>query len=504
MKRGILVLAICALPSIASAEANPAAQTARLWRQQHERAIVEEFVSLLAIPNVTADHANIQRNAEYILQMMQKRGIAGRLLSVPNANPVVFGEIKTPGAARTLIFYAHYDGQPLDPKEWATPPFTPTLRDKQLENGGRVITLPAAGSSFNPEWRLYARGAGDDKAPIVAMMSALDAIRNAGLKLKSNIKFVFDGEEEAGSVNLEQTLVANRPLLAGDVWLNCDGPVHQTRRQSLAFGDRGLSAVDLTVYGPRNELHSGHYGNWAPNPAMMLAKLLASMKDDDGRVLIEHFYDGIEPLSATEQRAVAESPDLGPQLMREFALGSTENEPKTLVELITLPSLNIRGMASSRVGNQASNVIPSTATASIDMRLVKGMDPITTATRFIEHVRKQGYFVVDAEPSLEVRMAHPKVAKVVRGTNSEAPWRLSMDLPIFQDVIRTVESVRGDVVKIPNSGATNTDVPGRALGIPQVGVPIANHDDNQHSHNENVRLQNLWDGIELMAALLGM
>jgi acetylornithine deacetylase/succinyl-diaminopimelate desuccinylase-like protein len=199
---------------------------------------------------------------------------------------------------------------------------------------------------------------------------------------------------------------------------------------------------------------------------------------------------------------VAASPDLGPQLMRDLALGSTDNAPKELAELITVPSLNIRGMASSRIGNQASNVIPATATASIDMRLVKGMDPVTTATRFIEHVRKQGYFVVDAEPTLEVRMAHSKVAKVVRGTNNESPWRLSMELPIFQDIIRAVEGVRGDVVKIPNSGATNTDVPGRALGIPQVGVPIANHDNNQHSYNENLRLQKLWDGIELMAALL--
>jgi acetylornithine deacetylase/succinyl-diaminopimelate desuccinylase-like protein len=504
MKRWLMVFSTCLLPAAVFAQSDPAAQTARRWRLQHERAIVDEFVSLLAIPNIAADRTNIQRNADYILQMMQKRGITGQLLSIPDANPVVFGEIRTPGAAHALVFYAHYDGQPLDPKEWATPPFTPTLRDRQLEEGGQAMALPAPGLPFNPEWRLYARGAADDKAPIIAMMSALDAIRNAGLKTKSNIKFVFEGEEEVGSVNLEKILVANKALLTGDVWLNFDGPLHQTRRQSLRFGDRGLSGVDLTVYGPSHELHSGHYGNWALNPAMMLAKLLASMKDDNGRVLIEHFYDGIEPLSASEQRAVADSPDLGPELMREFALGSTENAPNTLAELITWPSLNIRGMASSRIGNQASNVIPSTATASIEMRLVKGMSPDTTATRFIEHVRKQGYFVVEDEPSMDVRRAHPKVARVVRRTDGEAPWRLSMDLPILQEVIQTVESARGDVVKMPNGGATNTDVPGRALGMPQVSVPIGNHDNNQHSYNENLRVQNLWDGIELMAALLTM
>ncbi len=482
---------------------NPAALAARQYRQQHERPIVDEFISLLAIPNIASDGVNIKRNADFIAQMLQKRGITPRLITVPGANPVVFGEIKTPGATRTIVLYAHYDGQPLDPKEWATPPFTPALRDKQYEKDGQVISLPASGVRFNPEWRLYARGAADDKAPIVAIMAALDAIKSAGLKTKSNLKFAFEGEEEAGSPNFEKILAANRELFAGDVWLSCDGPLHQSRRQLLTFGDRGISTVDLTVYGPRGELHSGHYGNWAPNPAMMLARLLTSMKDDNGRVLIDHFYDGIEPLSESEKRAVAEAPDMGPELMRELWLGATENAPRKLAELITVPSLNIRGMASSRVGNQASNVIPATATATIDMRLVKGMKADQTANRFIEHVRRQGYFVVDHEPTAEIRLSHPKVAWIVRG-HAENPHRLSMDLPVFQDVIRTVESARGPTVKTPNSGGTGPDAAGQTLGIPEVSVPIGNHDNNQHSYNENLRIQNLWDGIELMAALLTM
>ncbi len=464
---------------------------------------MDEFVALLAIPNIAADRPNIQRNAETIAAMMQKRGIAPRLMAVPGGNPVVFGEIRTPGATRTIVFYAHYDGQPLDPKEWTTPPFAPTLRDKQLERDGQVIPLPSPGQSFNPEWRMYARGAADDKAPIIAMLTAVDAIRAAGLKTKSNIKFAFEGEEEAGSPNLEKTLAANQELFAGDVWFSCDGPLHQTRRQSITFGARGISTVHITVYGPRGELHSGHYGNWAPNPAMMLVQLLASMKDPGGRVLIDHFYDGIEPLSETEKRAVAEAPDVDAELMQEFWLGSTENSPKKLAELITLPSLNIRGMASSRIGNQASNVIPATAAATIDMRLVKGMDPRVTADRFTEHVRKQGFFVVDQEPSADIRRSHPKVAMITR-RDGENPHRVSMDLPISQEVIHTVESARGRTVKIPNSGGTGPDVAERVLGMTEIGIPIGNHDNNQHSYNENLRLQNLWDGIELMAALLTM
>ncbi|MGD0135521.1 MAG: M20/M25/M40 family metallo-hydrolase [Bryobacteraceae bacterium] len=502
MKRGAILAGFLAVA--ASAQSNPAAMEARHWRQQHERAIMDEFVALLSIPNIASDRANIERNAELIQKMMEKRGIASRLVSVPEANPVVFGEIKTPGAQRTIVFYAHYDGQPLDPKEWATPPFQPTLRNASLEKDGQKIPFPAPGAPFDPEWRLYARSAGDDKAPIIAMLSAVDAIRAAGLRTKSNIKFAFEGEEEAGSTNLEKILVANKELFSGDVWLMCDGPVHQTRRPLIAFGARTVLQVDITVYGAIHELHSGHYGNWAPNPALSLAKLLASMKDDNGRVLVERFYDDVEPLSQTEKRALADAPDIDPALMREFQLGSTDGSGKKLTELITLPSLNIRGMASSRSGAQASNVIPSTATATIDIRLVKGMNPAKTAERVIEFIRRQGYFVTDRVPDAQTRMAHPKVA-MVSTKGDEPATRTPMDLAISQEVIRVVGSVRGPAVLLPNMGGGLPLISvERPLGTHTIVIPIANHDDNQHTFDENLRIQNLWDGIELMAALLVM
>lgn len=487
------------------AQSNPAARAAREWRQQHERAIIGEFIGLLSIPNISSDKANVRRNAAAVAKILEKRGIAARLVEIPGANPVVFGEIRTPGATRTIVFYAHYDGQPLDFKEWVTPPFSPVLRSQSLEKDGQVIPLPAAGTPFDPEWRIYARSTSDDKAPVIAITTALDAIRAAGVRLKSNLKFVFEGEEEAGSINLEKILAANKETFSGDVWLICDGPVHQTRRQQIAFGARGVTTIDITVYGPRRELHSGHYGNWAPNPALLLARLLTSMKDDNGHVLVEHYYDGIEPLSATETRAVAESPDVDGDLMRELWLGSSEGAPKKLIDLLQLPSLNIRGMASSRIGAQASNVIPSTASASIDMRLVKGMDHRQTVARVVEHIRKQGFFVVDTDPGAGVRMAHAKVIKVTARESGYNAVRTSMDLPISQEVIRAVESARGPSVKLPTmGGSVPLEMIERALGTRTITIPIANHDNNQHSFNENIRIQNLWDGIELMAALLTM
>lgn len=500
----LLLMLLFVAPAIA--QTNPAAIAAHQYRQQHEHQIVDEFVSLLAIPDVASDQTNIQRNAEVIAEMMKKRGIEPRLVSVPGANPVVFGEIATAGATRTIVLYAHYDGQPVDPKQWTTPPFTPTLRDGKVEDGDKVVALPlASDAAFNPEWRLYARAAGDDKAPIQAMMTALDAIRAAGLETKSNIKFVFEGEEEAGSINLAKILAANKELFAGDVWLICDGPVSQTRQQSIAFGARGIAEVEVTVYGPRVELHSGHYGNWAPNPAMMLAKLLASMKDDNGHVLVPHFYDDVEPLSETEKRAIAEAPPVDQQLMNEFWLGSTEGAPKPLAESITLPSLNIRGMASARVGAQANNVVPATATADIDVRLVKAMDSAKTAQLLIDHIRNQGFFVVDHEPTADERRGHAKVARVTVGASGYNSVRTSMDLPISKDVIRAVESARGPTVKFPMmGGSVPLDMIERTLGTHTIIVPIANHDDNQHSFNENLRIQNLWDGIDLMGSLLTM
>jgi acetylornithine deacetylase/succinyl-diaminopimelate desuccinylase-like protein len=507
MKPSLLALLLLLAPGTGLAVSAPDADTlsVRQWRQQHEQAIVDEFASFLRIPDVSADSANIRRNAEFIAAMMRARGIDSRLVTVGDANPVVFGEIRTPGATRTIVFYAHYDGQPLDPKEWTTPPFEPTLRSQPLEQGGKVLPLASATGRFDPESRLYARAAGDDKAAIMALMAAVDALRASGLKTRSNIKFAFEGEEEAGSAHLEEIIAANKELFAGDVWLMCDGPVYQTRQQLLYFGARDIDRLDLTVYGPEHELHSGHYGNWAPNPALELARLLVSMKDASGHVLVDGFYDGIAPLSPLERSEMAKAPDIDEALKSELLLGATDEAPAKLTELLTRPSLNIRGMAAARVGAQASNVIPATATASLDMRLVKGMDPQRTIERVLEHVRKQGFFVVDQPPTAEIRRAHPKVVWANAGLVGRGAVRTSMDLPISQEVIRTVERVRGPTVKLPNMGGSMplADVEG-PLGTHTIIVPIANHDDRQHSFDENLRLQNLWDGIELMAALLRM
>jgi acetylornithine deacetylase/succinyl-diaminopimelate desuccinylase-like protein len=478
-----LALALVAAAAVAFGQSSPAAQAARTWRAAHEQAILAEFLTFLAKPNLARDTANIRANAAAVSALLEKRGVKTQYLEVPGAPPVVYGEIPVANPQRTIVFYAHYDGQPLDPKEWATPPWEPVLKDG----------------------RIYARSASDDKAPIAALVTALDALAAARIPIRSNIKFVFEGEEEAGSPHLAQILTRYQDLLKSDVWLICDGPVHQSRRQQIVFGARGVTGFNITLYGPSHELHSGHYGNWAPNPAMALARLLASMKDDDGRVLIDKFYDGIEPLSDTEKRAIAEAPDVDRELMAELALGRTEGAGKKLVELINQPSLNIRGMSSSRTGAGASNVIPATATASIDIRLVKGITTKMALDRVREHIRKQGYHIVETPPDAATLTRYPKVLYLSGNEGGYNASRTSMDLPISQLVLRTAELARGPIVRLPTMGGS---VPlymiEEILHAPTITVPIANHDNNQHSFNENIRLENLWDGIELLAALLAM
>ncbi|MFY9573975.1 MAG: M20/M25/M40 family metallo-hydrolase, partial [Blastocatellia bacterium] len=358
---------------------------------------------------------------------------------------------------------------------------------------------------FDPESRIYARSASDDKAPIIAMLVALDALKAANSRPAANLKFLFDGEEEAGSPHLGDIVTRNVGLLGADAWLCADGPVHQTRRQQLYFGVRGIVKVDITLYGANRALHSGHYGNWSPNPAMRLAKLLASMKDDGGRVLIDGFYDGVVPLGEEERKALREMPATDNELMREYGLAGTDGAGRPLAELINEPSLNIDGLRSEDVGRQSRTIIPAEATATVDLRLVKSIEPRRQVDRLIAHIKKQGYFVTATEPNLETRLKHSLIARVV-SEEGYAAVRTPMNLPIVIRIISAVERAVGQrPVMLPTMGGSGPlwaiDVATRA---PQVGVPIVNHDNNQHSSNENLRIQNLWDGIEVFAALMTM
>ncbi len=474
----------------------------RGYRSTHEREIVGELIDFLRLPNIAANFSDIRENAGALVEMMERRGIEARLLET-GGPPYVYGELFTPGATRTVLFYAHYDGQPVDDSRWeGHKPFDPVLRDGSLEVGGKIIALPASGG-FDPDSRLYSRSASDDKSPIVALMAALDALRAAGLRPGANLKFIFEGDEEAGSPNLGRVVREHGDLLTADLVLAADGPCDPSGLPTLYFGARGIVSVQITVYGPLRPLHSGHYGNWAPNPAMRLAQLLATLKDPaTGRVLVDGFYQDVLPLSEFERAAIAAAPNDDREQMFALAIAEPEAEGRRLL-LINQPSLNVRGLRSAWVGDEARTIVPDIAVADIDLRLVKHIDPQAQVDRLIAHIEKQGYHVVWNEPDAETRRSHARLAYVQTADGYPA-FRTSMDLAVSRALIEAVEHHTGQsTVKLPTLGGSVplyqfTDV----LGVPTVGVPIVNYDNNQHSPNENLRLGNLWSGIEVLASAM--
>jgi acetylornithine deacetylase/succinyl-diaminopimelate desuccinylase-like protein len=483
------------------------AQEVRDYRMDHEDRIVRELAEFLSIPNVASDTPNIQKNAEHLVEMLEARGIETHLLPITERGPVVFGKLMAPEATRTVIFYAHYDGQPVDPAAWTDgKPFEPVLRSDAIEAGGQRIPFPENSAKqravYKDDWRIYARSSSDDKSPIVALLAALDALRAKQIPLKVNLKVIFEGEEEAGSTNLTHTLELHKNLLGADLLITADGPVHQSGRQLIFFGNRGDIGLDITVYGPARALHSGHYGNWAPNPAMQLSRLLASMKDADGRVLIDGYYDDVAPLSDLEKKALAEMPVNDADLERELGIANPEGAGKKLVELLQEPSLNIRGLSSAYVGEHAQNVVPEKAEASIDARLVKGEDPQKKFGQIAAFIKKQGYFVIDREPTMEERRTHALIAKVVDQGGYRAS-RTAMDLSVSKALVKVVQdATSGDTVIAPTLGGSVPMYIFEDLGLPWIGVPIVNYDNHQHSSDENLRLGHLWRGMEIYAAIL--
>jgi acetylornithine deacetylase/succinyl-diaminopimelate desuccinylase-like protein len=489
-----------ASPVPASANAGEAAAVAREFRQANEQHIIDGFAQLLSIPNVATDTMNIRRNAEYISGLLAPRGFDVKLLEAPGSPPAVFAERKTPGANKTLMIYVHYDGQPVNTADWASDPWTPVMRNAMVEQGGEEVPMKAP---FDPEWRIFGRSAGDDKAPIIALNAALDALDEKGLPLSVNLKLFFEGEEEQGSPHLEDMLQRHRHLLDADLWLFCDGPAHQSRQWQLVNGVRGSFGFGLTVYGPNRPLHSGHYGNWAPNPIMRLVELISTMRAPDGTILIEGYMDPVVAPTISELEAIQAAPRVDEDLVRELGIGRPETDER-LELAIMRPALNLRGIRAGDVGAQARNAILPSATASIGLRLVPDLTPAYAREAVERHIKKQGYHVVYEEPTNEERASHSRIARLDWSEAGYPAYRSDFDLPMIRQIADIMDELSDQpLVRMPSMGGSlPIYLIEQITGTPVVILPIANHDNNQHGKDENLRLQNLWDAIEIYAAIL--
>lgn len=472
------------------------------YREANESLILKDFVELLSFPNVASNLDDMAANADHIEKMLSARGFVTRQLQAGGA-PYVYAELLNPDATETLLLYAHFDGQPVAVDNWAYPPFTPTLLDAPLSAGGKPVDLDKHSGSFDPESRLYARSAGDDKMPVIAIVHVIDALRQNNIELSVNLKLIFDGEEERGSPTLGQIIDNNPGLLDADLLLFCDASMHQSRRAQLVFGVRGGRTLDMTTYGANRPLHSGHYGNWAPNPLMRMAYLLTSMRDESGRILIEGYYDGVAPLTEAERSAINAMPDVNELLKNELSVHTPEGAGTRLEELITLPAFNVRGLNAGGVGSQGRNIILSTATASLNLRLVPNQDPENIRRLIEAHVIRQGFHIVYDEPSNETLRNNEKVIKLDWRGAGGSGLRTSMDGEMSQRLIQLMRQISPDLILTPSMGG---GLPLNAfrsrMQTPIIVLPLANHDNNQHAENENLRLQNLWDAMTVYGAVL--
>ena len=456
---------------------------------------------VLRLPNDGMNLPDIERNVQWCEQTFALRGFTTQRIATPKS-PLLLAERSFPNAKKTVLVYLQMDGQPVDPSKWDQKnPYEPVLKRPNNEGKWEMLAWEKI-ENYEDDWRVFARSASDAKGPVVMFLKAMDVLQQQGLQPTTNLKVIMDFEEELGSPHLPDAVKAHRQLLAADQLIIFDGPMHRSGRPTLSFGARGIATLQLTTYGPVAPQHSGHFGNYVPNPALRLAKILASMKDDSGRVTIPGYYDGIA--IDTKTKAILKAfPHDEAAFMNTLQIGEVDQVGPNYQEAIQYPSLNIRGMQSGWINEKARTIIPAWARAEIDLRLVLESDPNRLIKLIKNHIEGLGYLVLDREPTPEERRMHPKVATL----SSEISYQ-SFRTDLDSDVGKWLRTalVRGfdeEPIRVRMSGGSIPISPFvNTLQIPAVAVPTVNRDNNQHSPNENIRLGNYRNGIKTILAIL--
>lgn len=461
----------------------------------------KEFVS---IPNLPEDKDLMLSNINWVASKYKELGFNTTLLR-SSSLPILFTEKVVNPNYKTVLFYFHIDGQPVNPAMWdQDDPFTPVLK-KQDENGNwRPLDWAALDGNIDPNWRIFSRAAADDKAPILMLITALQHLQENNQTPAFNIKVIFDPQEEYGSIALLETIDKYKNLYSSDYFIVMDGPAHDSNRPTLTFGCRGITTCSITTFGASLPQHSGHYGNYAPNPVFRLSQLLSTMKDEDGKVLIKDYYKGVEILPEMDKilRAI---PYDATAFNTKLGIATSEKVGEFYHQALQYPSLNVRQIGTSWTGEKLKTVIPEYATASIDVRLVPEIPGEIQIQRIEKHLQKEGYHVLDRDPTLEERFRYPKIVKfeVSRIMNAfRTDPTTSFGSILRRQLTKTFEQTP---VTIPMMGGTVPIIPLiDKLNVPTVIIPMVNMDNNQHSPNENIRIGNITQGIKLCLSLLEM
>ena len=496
-----IALLVALLTVSLTAAPTPEVLRVREWRGKNEGRILTELMQLLALPNVAANRADIAKNAELLTSMFERRGFTVARWET-KGSPIVFARRDVPKARGSIIFYFHYDGQASDPKEWTRgAPYSPAPF-----LGATPVSITAESAAVDPDVRIYARSASDDKGPIVAFLAAIDGLVAVKATFPWNIRVVLDGEEEAGSRNFNATMLEHAGDVKSDLAVIVDSPRHPSGLPTMYYGARGGSSATIKVHGAIGDLHSGNYGNFVTDPAMALSKLIASMKDANNNVTIKGFYDDVVPLTASERRAIDEIPNVDQKLLEEFGLARQEH-PDSRIELQhNRPTLSVLGLEAGNVYANTRSAIPGSASARIEMRLVRGLTPAKQVDLLVAHIREQGFHVVDKEPDMATRRKYPLIAEVTRGGGGGLGIaKTSMDDPVTSKAADAIRALNQRLVQLPTiGGGLPFGVFSDSLALPTVGLAVANFDNNQHAANENIRVGHFWEAIEIFAALVTM
>ena len=463
---------------------------------------LHRFRYFLSLPNDAHFPADLEKNISWLEDQFGRLGFSLERLTTAGLDLLLASQNYS-GAEKTLLIYLQVDGQPVDPTKWNQDhPFEPVLKKTNGNDQWEIISWNQIDNNVDPEWRIFARSTADSKGPICAFLSALEIMQENGWQPNYNIKIIMDSEEELGSPNLPETVLTYRDKLAADMLIIFDGPRHLSNLPTLTFGARGITTMRITTYGPKLPQHSGHYGNYAPNPALRLSQLLASMKDYEGRVVIPGFYDGVEIDDKTRATLLA-VPDDENQILNNLGIAEPDHVASYYQESIQYPSLNIRGMSAAWVGTKVRTIIPNAAVANLDIRTVKETDPKRLVKLIKDHIINQEFHLCEGEPTEEERQKYPKLASMSYNISYQA-FRTDMDSEVGAWLTSALRRTFNRApIRIRTSGGSIPIAPFvQTLGVPAVTVPVVNRDNNQHSPNENLRIGNYLEGIQTYLGIL--
>jgi acetylornithine deacetylase/succinyl-diaminopimelate desuccinylase-like protein len=470
--------------------------------QDHLKDIVKQHKEFVSIPNLPENEELMLKNMNWVVDHYKALDFKTSFLESPTL-PLLLLEKEYNPDYKTVLFYFHIDGQPVDPTKWdQDDPFKPVLKRADGKGNWKTLNWDAINQNIDDEWRIFARAAADDKAPIVMLLNALKFLKAENIKPSFNIKIVFDPEEEYGSDAFLSTLNTYKARYASDAMIIMDGPAHESNKPTLTFGCRGIATCTITTYGAKLPQHSGHYGNYVPNPVFSLSSILSSMKDEHGRVLIKDFYSGIN-ITPEEQTILNNVPDNTKALNKRLGLAQAEHVGGNYQEALQYPSLNVRQIETSWKGDKPKTVIPEVAMANIDVRLVVETDGKTQLDKVQRHIEYLGYKVLDRDPTDEERLNFPKIVKFTRSNGVNA-FRTDLNSNLGTALRNSLTTVFNETpISIRTMGGTVPIISAiKTLDIPAIIVPIVNMENNQHNPNENIRIGNIREGIKMCIAIL--